>query len=112
VDSNCFVCFVCFGVKEIRKKVYKGLQPKDLKVGVQVVGMHGMGGTGKTTACKILCNDLSTDYYDKVCHIELGSLSEMELLRKVLKKFSDLDGEILNKISEVGVVSLLFFFGF
>jgi thymidylate kinase len=70
--------------------------------------MYGVGGIGKTTACKILCNDLSADYYDKVCYAELGRLNEMELLREVLKMFSSMDGEILNKISNVGVVSILF----
>jgi Holliday junction resolvasome RuvABC ATP-dependent DNA helicase subunit len=95
-------------MKEIYKKVYKGLQPKDLKGGVQVLGMHGMGGIGKTTACKVLCNNLSTDY--RVCHAELGSLSETELLRKVLKAFSNLDVEFLDKISNIGEVSILFLF--
>jgi Holliday junction resolvasome RuvABC ATP-dependent DNA helicase subunit len=94
-------------MKEIYKKVYKGLQPKDLKGGVQVLGMHGMGGIGKTTACKVLCNNLSTDY--RVCHAELGSLSETELLRKVLKAFSNLDVELLNGISNLEVVYILFF---
>jgi hypothetical protein len=96
-------------MKEIRKKVYNGLQPKDLKGEVQVFGMYGVGGIGKTTACKILCNDLSIDYYDKVYHAELGRLSEMEMLREVLKMFSRMNGEILNKISDVGVVSILIF---
>jgi hypothetical protein len=96
-------------MKEIRKKVYKGLEPKDLEGKVQVFGMYGVGGIGKTTACKILCNDLSIDYYDKVYHAELGRLSEMEMLREVLKMFSRMNGEILNKISDVGVVSILIF---
>jgi translation initiation factor RLI1 len=93
-------------MKEVRKKVYKGLQPKDFKGRVQVVGMYGMGGIGKTTACKILCNDLSTDYYDKVCHVELGNVSEMELLQKVLKVFSNLDIEFLNSFSKVCILFL------
>jgi translation initiation factor RLI1 len=96
-------------MKEIRKKVYKGLQSKDIIGRVQVVGLYGMGGIGKTTACKILCNNLSIDYHDKVYHAELGSLSEMELLRKVLKAFSNLDVELLNGISNLEVVYILFF---
>jgi signal recognition particle GTPase len=79
------------GMKEICQKIFQGSQPKDLKGGTQVVGLYGMGGHGKTTACKILCKELSTYYNDKVCHVELGSRSEEELLQKALKLLSNLD---------------------
>lgn len=72
---------------------------------MQVVGLYGMGGMGKTTACKVLCNALSGDYDDKVCHAELGNGSELGLLKKVLKAFSNLDVEIPDNIQDVGVVS-------
>ena len=87
--------------------VYNGVQPKDLKDKVRMVGLYGMGGIGKTTACKLLCNELSRDYYDKVCHVELGSNNKVTLLQKVLSKLSDLDAKVLKEL-EVDVVSILY----
>jgi len=55
---------------------------------VKVFGLYGMGGIGKTTTCKTLCNVLSSDFEGRVCHIELDSTSSnsKELLQKVLIK--------------------------
>ncbi len=102
-----FSLFVSFGAKEICKVVFEGGQPKDLKSGVRKVGLYGVGGVGKSTACRILCNELRGEYCDRVCHVEFGKLSELESLRKVLRAFSDLDDKRLDKISDVGEVNIL-----
>ena len=76
--------------------------------GFRVVGLYGMGGIGKSTICKTLCNYFSTNFCDKVCHIELrNSQDEEKMLREVLKKLTDLRHDVLDK-SNVGVVSLKF----
>lgn len=40
-------------------------------LGVHIVILYGMGGVGKTTIFKVLCNDLASIFCDSVCHIEL-----------------------------------------
>lgn len=39
--------------------------------GCKILGIYGVGGIGKTTICKALCNELSNEYEGRVCHIEL-----------------------------------------
>jgi GTPase SAR1 family protein len=39
--------------------------------GARIVGVYGVGGIGKTTSCKVLCNDYFEEFEGKVCHIDL-----------------------------------------
>ncbi|KAG0553984.1 hypothetical protein KC19_12G053800 [Ceratodon purpureus] len=66
-----------------------------------IIGLYGMGGIGKTTISKALCNKLALKFCDNVCHIELGSGSELELLRKTLKKLSKIRHDILNELDDI-----------
>ncbi|KAG0598142.1 hypothetical protein M758_12G049500 [Ceratodon purpureus] len=65
------------------------------------VGLYGMGGIGKTTISKALCNELALKFCDNVCHIELGSGSELELLGKALKKLSRIRHDVLDKLDDI-----------
>ncbi len=67
--------------------------------GVQVVGLYGVGGIGKTTICKSMCNDLSEECQGKVAHIELGSQSEEELLKGVLQRLTNMNLERLGAMN-------------
>lgn len=38
-----------------------------------MVGFYGVGGIGKTTMCKTLCNELLQEFEGEVSHVELSS---------------------------------------
>ncbi len=67
--------------------------------GVPVVGLYGVGGIGKTTLCKAMCNDLSKEYRGKVAHVELGSQSELELLKEVLRRLTNTNHQLLGAMN-------------
>ena len=71
---------------------------------VSVVGLYGVGGIGKTTICKALCNELSPKFGDFVCHIELGNGSELGMLQKALKKLTNMENDVVDKLDDVGEV--------
>jgi len=55
-----------------------------------------MGGIGKTTFCKVLCDELHMKFQGRVCHIELGSRSEpIELQKEVLRRLTDINDDSL-----------------
>ncbi|KAG0613627.1 hypothetical protein M758_6G117300 [Ceratodon purpureus] len=67
------------------------------KTRVQVVGLYGVGGIGKTTACKSLCKDLSMEFDGRVCHVEFGGeTSEIDRVQEVLKRLTDTNNEFLH----------------
>jgi len=67
--------------------------------GIHVVGLYGVGGIGKTTICKSMCNDVSEKYCGKVAHMELGSQSEEELLKDLLRRLTSMNLEHLGAMS-------------
>lgn len=65
-----------------------------------MVGIYGVGGIGKTTVGKTLCNELSNAYDGKVFQVEFGCQSHHELLKGVLKKLTNVTPELLKDLDE------------
>lgn len=76
-----------------------------------IVALYGIGGIGKTTICKAICNEFSLKFRDNVCHGELGTTNKMELLQKTLKKLTDIRHDILDRLDDTDqIISNLFFY--
>lgn len=74
-----------------------------------VVCIYRVGGIGKTTIGKTLCNELSNEF-DEVFQVEFGSQSHHELLKAVLRSLTDTTSEILKHMDEKEVkISCLMF---
>jgi NB-ARC domain len=71
----------------------------------RVVTVHGMGGAGKTTACKVLSNDKQgrQNFHEGIFWIEFGQDSSADAVNGELVKVTDLSGvfETSVSISEV-----------
>ena len=66
-----------------------------------MVGLYGVGGIGKTTACKSLCKDLFSEFDGRVCHVEFGTgITEKERVERVLLTLTDLNKEFLKDMKE------------
>eukprot|EP01018_Ginkgo_biloba_P033964 Gb_01384 [translate_table: standard] len=62
----------------------------------KLLAVYGMGGTGKTTLCKILCNHFLNEFRGRACHITLGiGISILDLQKKVLRELTGASKDLL-----------------
>lgn len=73
-----------------------------LKVGCRVIGLYGVGGTGKTTLCKTLCNGFFPDFAGKVCHLEVRCKikTPIETQKEVLHALTGASKELLRAVTD------------
>ena len=64
------------------------------KYGVRVVGVYGVGGLGKTSVCKALCNNQFAKYDGRACLAELCARSLGELQKDVLCELTQVNSEL------------------
>ncbi|KAG0615814.1 hypothetical protein M758_5G068900 [Ceratodon purpureus] len=86
------------GKSRLCKVVCEKINQQMQQNGVRVIGLHGIGGIGKTTICKAMCNEMSKEFHGKVCHIELKSSTEaVQLLRELLKRLTKSKHDIVDR---------------
>ena len=64
------------------------------------IGVYGMGGTGKTTLCKVMCNYYFAEFGGNVIHINLTSNTSVEHQKKVIAKLTGATQDELSRISD------------
>jgi len=74
----------------------------------QVVGLYGVGGIGKTTACKCMVNELFDEFDGRVCHIEFNNKSTCkDRVQEVLRRLTNSNRKVLKSMSEDEVWSFV-----
>jgi hypothetical protein len=84
------------------------LEPFDENLSPRFFGMYAMGGMGKTTMSRVLCNAFSSEFLAKVCHVELNNHAIIDLrkaLLRTLTKWSESDMSRLTDESKVQILS-------
>jgi len=77
------------------------------KAHARVVGVHGIGGAGKTLLCKALCNIYYGEFAGRVLHIELKGYKDfkqeniIEAQKLILESLTNARPELLRRITSV-----------
>ena len=83
------------------------LEPFDENCSPRFFGMYAMGGMGKTTMSRVLCNELSSQFLAKVCHVELNNHAIIDLRKKLLRTLTKWDEIDMSKLTDESQVQIL-----
>ncbi|KAG0580357.1 hypothetical protein KC19_4G167800 [Ceratodon purpureus] len=86
------------GKSRLYQVIRKKINPENINK-VHVIGLHGMAGIGKSTMCKVFCDELTKDFLGKVCYAEMKTRSQVEVLRHVLWSLTNLSDKLLSKVN-------------
>lgn len=85
-------------VKEFKKQTLQHV--KDGRP--SILGLHGVGGVGKTRLCMALCNHFHTEYIGKICYVEVQSgANVLELQKMILKRLTFASEDLLDSITTI-----------
>ena len=73
------------------------------------MGLYGMGGVGKTTISRVVCEEMGMEeeFGGKVCHVEFGGTKLVELLKMVLRDLTEASSALLDSKSYFGEVRIV-----
>ena len=67
-----------------------------------ILGLHGMGGVGKTLLCMALCNHFHIEYIGRICYVEVQSgANVLELQKMILKRLTFASEDLLDLITTI-----------
>jgi hypothetical protein len=70
-------------------------------------GMYAMGGMGKTTMSRVLCNEFSSEFLGKVCHVELNNHAIIDLRKALLRTLTKWSESEMSKLTDESQVQIL-----
>lgn len=60
-----------------------------------ILGFYGMGGLGKTTLCKALCNHFQQDFNGRVYYLDFGSGDALAILEEALRRLTNSRSDLI-----------------
>ena len=83
------------------------LEPFDTECSPCFFGMYAMGGMGKTTMSRVLCNEFSSEFFGKVCHVELNNHAIIDLRKALLRTLTKWSESEMSKLTDESQVQIL-----
>jgi hypothetical protein len=83
------------------------LEPFDENCSPRFFGMYAMGGMGKTTMSRVLCNAFSSKFFGKVCHVELNNHAIIDLRKELLRMLTKWSESDMSKLTDESKVQIL-----
>ena len=83
------------------------LEPFDESCSPRFFGMYAVEGMGKTTMSRVLCNEFSSKFLAKVCHVELNNHALIDLRKALLRTLTKWNEINMSKLTDESKVQIL-----